>query len=57
MAQRNVTQRMLENEGLQLVQAAILVSPAHHGQVHARDYALLRRGVALSPNLAQRPSI
>ena len=46
---------MLENEGVQLAQAAILQNPAHRGQVNAHDRAILRRGVALSPNLVQRP--
>ena len=55
MAEGNARQRMLANEGLQLAQALIPVHAVHRGQVNHCDRAILQRGVALSPNLVQRP--
>jgi len=55
MAETNVRQRLNPHDAIQLAQAAILQNPAHRGQVTNRDRAILQRGVALSPNLVQRP--
>ena len=55
MTERNVRQRLNPNDAIQLAQAAILQNPTHRGQVTNRDRAILQRGVALSPNLVQRP--
>ena len=55
MAERNIRQRLNNNEGITLAQAAIPRPFIHRGQVTNRDRAILQRGVALSPNLVQRP--
>ena len=55
MDARNIRQRLHNTEGITLAQAAIPRPVVHRGQVTNRDRAILQRGVALSPNLIQRP--
>ena len=55
MAERNIRQRLHINQGITLAHAAIPRPVVHRAQVTNRDRAILQRGVALSPNLVQRP--